>query len=168
MVGESCYELGSPVVLGKRCRACSALEPKEIGQQYERLFTIGKELLAEWDMDRLLSEAIDRLIEISSAERGMIILFDEDGEIFFERARNLKKEDIARWILDENTGDWLFSDWSVAAGTHPGSSSEASLNDLEILIRGCALMIRDNHSGMERIWALDLWNSGNWRLIPPR
>ena len=59
------------------------------------LFEIGKRLLAESDVDKLLTVAIDLAIELSGAERGMIILFDSKGQNLFEAARNLQKEDIA-------------------------------------------------------------------------
>ena len=62
--------------------------------QYQTLFEIGKELLTESDVDRVLTVAMDHLIEITGAERGLIILFDEGGKNLFETARNLKKQDI--------------------------------------------------------------------------
>jgi transcriptional regulator with GAF, ATPase, and Fis domain len=70
----------------------------------ERLLELGKSVLAERDLDRLLTSAIDGVIELCGAERGMILLFDPqapepggpDGEIVFETARNLAKEDIER------------------------------------------------------------------------
>ncbi len=58
------------------------------------LLEIGKLLLTESDVNRLLAVAMDQVVEISGAERGMIILFDDEGEILFETARNLRKEDI--------------------------------------------------------------------------
>ena len=61
---------------------------------YQRLYEIGKHLLAESDSEKLLHAAIDHAIEISGAERGILILFGEEGEVFFEAARNLQKEDI--------------------------------------------------------------------------
>jgi len=62
--------------------------------QYQTLLEIGKELLTESDIDRMLTLAMDHLIENTGAERGMIILFDEDGNNQFATARNLKKQDI--------------------------------------------------------------------------
>ena len=62
---------------------------------YQQLFELGKRLLAETDINRLLRNAMDSVIEVSNAERGLIILFDETGNILFETARNLKKEDIS-------------------------------------------------------------------------
>ena len=61
---------------------------------YQKFFEIGKRLLAESEIDKLLTVAIDFTIDISDAERGMIILFEEEGNIIFQTARNLKKEDI--------------------------------------------------------------------------
>jgi len=58
------------------------------------LMTMAKQLLAESEVQRLLVLAMDRVVEISGAERGMIILFNENGKILFENARDLKREDI--------------------------------------------------------------------------
>lgn len=63
----------------------------------ERLLELGKSVLAERDLDRMLTTAIDGVIELCGAERGMILLFDpEDGSIVVEVARNLGGEDIQR------------------------------------------------------------------------
>ncbi len=64
----------------------------------ERLLELGKLVLAERDLDRMLTVAIDGVIELCGAERGMILLFDpeRDGEVVFEVARNLLREAIER------------------------------------------------------------------------
>jgi transcriptional regulator with GAF, ATPase, and Fis domain len=62
----------------------------------QQLLTIGKRVLAEPDVDRVLATSMDHLIEISGAERGIIILFSEAGESHFQTARNLEKKDIDR------------------------------------------------------------------------
>jgi Nif-specific regulatory protein len=63
----------------------------------ERLLTIGKRVLAESEVDRVLTTALDGMIEICGAERGMILLLDrESGEPTFEEARNLGRQDIER------------------------------------------------------------------------
>ena len=46
-------------------------------------------LLSESDVNRVLQIGIDNVIDISKAERGMILLFDAEGKILFETARNL-------------------------------------------------------------------------------
>ena len=61
---------------------------------YRKLFEVGKNLLAESTVDKLLSVALDKTIELSQAERGMIILFGDKEEILFQAARNLDHEDI--------------------------------------------------------------------------
>jgi Nif-specific regulatory protein len=60
----------------------------------QNLLKLAKELLLESDIHRLLTLAMDRAIEASGAERGMIILFDKSGEALFETARNLNREEI--------------------------------------------------------------------------
>ncbi|HWN41008.1 MAG TPA: GAF domain-containing protein, partial [Thermoanaerobaculia bacterium] len=63
----------------------------------ERLLELGKRVLAESDLDRMLTAAIDGVIELCGAERGMILLFEENGaEVVVETARNLDREDIER------------------------------------------------------------------------
>jgi Nif-specific regulatory protein len=58
------------------------------------LTALAKELLSELDIQAVLSIAMDRVIEASKAERGMIILFDEDGGDLFQTARSLNQENI--------------------------------------------------------------------------
>ncbi len=62
----------------------------------ENILTIGKEILAEQDIDQVLMTSIDKLIEFSGAERGFIVLVDKNGENRFQTARNLEKSDIER------------------------------------------------------------------------
>ena len=60
----------------------------------QQLLNIGKEVLAEPDVDHVLEKSVDHLIEISGAERGMIILYNNQGDRHIQTARNLGKEDI--------------------------------------------------------------------------
>ena len=64
------------------------------GNIYQQLFEIGKRLLTESEVDKMLSSAIDSAIQISGAERGMIILFDDKGEKIFQTARKLNSENL--------------------------------------------------------------------------
>ena len=66
--------------------------PKE--SAFLQLLELGKQLLTLPDIDKVLSAAIDGAIEITRAERGLIILFDDTGRHQFQTARNLKKKDI--------------------------------------------------------------------------
>jgi transcriptional regulator with GAF, ATPase, and Fis domain len=61
---------------------------------FEKLLELGKSVLAERDLDRMLTTAIDGVIELCRADRGMILLFDAEGKLVFEVARNLRQEDI--------------------------------------------------------------------------
>ncbi len=61
---------------------------------YQQLIELGKRLLTESDINRLLATAIDAAIEISHAQRGLIILFDANGDRLFQTARNLQKADL--------------------------------------------------------------------------
>ncbi len=63
-------------------------------EQYKHLLSIGKELLAKTDSDCVLASAMDHLIEVTGAERGIIILFNGNGEVLFETARKLNNEEI--------------------------------------------------------------------------
>lgn len=64
---------------------------------YKQLFQFGKRLLVEKDVNRLLAIAMDMAIEISGAERGLVILFNKnEKDIQFQTARNLEKKDIEK------------------------------------------------------------------------
>ena len=70
------------------------------------LFKIGKQLLHESDIENVLAKAMDAVIELSGAERAMIILFGQDGEIMVETARNLDQTDIDA-LIAEAMDEWL-------------------------------------------------------------
>jgi Nif-specific regulatory protein len=76
------------------------------------MMAMAKELLAELDVQSVLSIAMDRLIEISRAERGMIILFDKGDGILFQIARNYNKKsidqpefEVSRTLIDKVRSD---------------------------------------------------------------
>lgn len=60
------------------------------------LFEIGKALIAETNLEKLLPLAIDKVLAETQAERGMIIVYGEGGELIFETARHLSQKDIAK------------------------------------------------------------------------
>ncbi|HEX4953810.1 MAG TPA: sigma-54-dependent Fis family transcriptional regulator [Thermoanaerobaculia bacterium] len=70
----------------------------------DRLLDLGKRVLAEGDLDRALALALDGVIELCGAERGMILLFDTHGEVIFEQARKLERADLARPELEVSRG----------------------------------------------------------------
>ena len=80
---------------------------------YKQLFEFGRRLLTEKNINKLLAVAMDMAIKISGAERGWVILFnEEDQDIMFQTARNLQKKDIekpefeiSRSIIDKVKSD---------------------------------------------------------------
>jgi transcriptional regulator with GAF, ATPase, and Fis domain len=55
---------------------------------------IGRQLLAESDPESMLRAAVDIMVEMAGAERGLIILFERDSRPLFQVARNLEKADL--------------------------------------------------------------------------
>lgn len=84
----------------RRCQLCSVMDLQERAVQYQKLLAVGKELLAEPDLDRMLRLALDHLIKITGAEKGMVLVFDKRGDTLFESARNRHKEDIQHYEFD--------------------------------------------------------------------
>ena len=60
----------------------------------EQLIDIGRRVLAQRDLGRLLDTAMDGAVQITGAERGLILLFDARGEVRFQTARNLEQADL--------------------------------------------------------------------------
>lgn len=60
------------------------------------LFEIGKSLFAEADLNKLLPLAIDKVIEQTKAQNGMIIVYSPEGELLFQVARDHYQKDIAQ------------------------------------------------------------------------
>ncbi len=60
----------------------------------DRLLEIARSVMGELDVDRVLTAGLDGLVELTGAERGMVLLFDEEGTLLFEKARNLDRQDV--------------------------------------------------------------------------
>ena len=108
----------------------------------ENLLKIGKRLLTETDVEQLLTQAIDGAIEITRAERGMILLFRENDPILFQTARNLDKQDIenprfeiSRTIIEtvRKTGVAFYSENALDDPALKKSASAARLNLLSVI-----------------------------------
>jgi len=63
---------------------------------YQRLLELGKAVLAERDLDRMLTVAIDGLIDVCGAERGVVLLVNAEGKMAFEVARRRQQEDLEK------------------------------------------------------------------------
>lgn len=103
---------------------------------------MGKQLLVEGDIDRLLGSAMDQAIELTGAERGMIILFDSGGVTLFETARNLQHEDIenprfeiSRTIINmvKNSGEAVCLTNALQDPRLKESASTAALKILSVI-----------------------------------
>ncbi len=64
------------------------------------LLSLSKEMSSTLDLDRLLTEVVDDAIKIAKAERGFLMLLDENGHLQFRTSRKLGKETIARHEFD--------------------------------------------------------------------
>jgi Nif-specific regulatory protein len=116
----------------------------------KRLLEIGKLVLAENDVRRVLAVALDGVVELCGAERGMILLFAPGGEALFEEARGLGKQDIdrpefevSRTILEKVRTEGT-PYWSPNVLADPSLGSRRSVMRLQILSVIC-LPIR--HAG---------------------
>ncbi len=130
---------------------------------YRTLFEIGKALVAETEISRLLPLAMDKVIEQAKAQRGMIMVYGGDGEILFEAARHLDKKDIAhpdfeisRTIIQKvrESGQPVVIQNALADPQFVGSESVARLRLLSV---ACApLVVKDESFGVIYIDNRDL------------
>ncbi len=114
---------------------------------YRTLFEISKLLVAEQEVEKLLALAMDKVIESAKAQRGMILVAGENGEIQFETARNFKKEDlvtpqfeISRTIIDKvlETGEPVLLQNAL---DHADFNKSQSITQLNILSVACVPLI---------------------------
>ncbi len=116
----------------------------------EQLLEIGARVLAEEDIDRVLTTAMDGAIRLSGAERGLIILFDSQGRTRFHTARNLDREDleqpgneISRSIInkvrDEKKPVFLKN-----ARENPEFKTRKSIRSLKVLSVICLPLLHEN------------------------
>ena len=104
----------------------------------ERLLELGKRVLAESDLDRVLTAALDGVIELCGAERGMILLFDPqgpEGEVVVETARNLAREDIERPEFEVSRGILRKVQTSGEPFWHPNVLDDPALGNRASVLR---------------------------------
>jgi Nif-specific regulatory protein len=104
----------------------------------ERLLEMGKRVLAESDLDRVLTAALDGVIELCGAERGMILLFDPqgpEGEVVVETARNLAREAIERPEFEVSRGILRKVQSSGEPYWHPNVLDDPSLSHRASVLR---------------------------------
>jgi Nif-specific regulatory protein len=119
---------------------------------YKQLLEFGKRLFNEKDVNRLLTLAMDMAIELTGAERGLVILFNEvDQKIEFQTARNLAKKDIEKpefeishTIIDKvkSRGEPVCLQNALETSELERSKSVALLKVLSVI---CVPLIHDSH-----------------------
>jgi transcriptional regulator with GAF, ATPase, and Fis domain len=102
---------------------------------HERLLALGKSVLAERDLDRMLTVAIDGLIELCGAERGMVLLINAEGKMVFEVGRNLEQEDLDRPELEVSRGILEKVRAEERPFWHPNVLDDPSLGRRESVLR---------------------------------
>jgi len=111
---------------------------------YKALFEIGKILGAETNIDRLLPLAMDKVVEQTGAQHGVILVHGEDGELTVETARDLQKKDVeaaglqvSKTIMQSvlETGQYVVIQNALAT---PRIRESASVTRLHLLSVACA------------------------------
>lgn len=73
----------------------SLSEERSASQQQGRfaaLYEVSKALGSSLNLEQVLNQVMDAIIRLTDAERGYLMLFDEDGELVIMAARNLDRE----------------------------------------------------------------------------
>ncbi len=114
----------------------------------ERVLEIGKTVLAESDVDTMLEAALDGMIDLVAAERGLVLLFDSRGGTLFQTARRLDREDLERPEFEVSRGviervrESGEPFWSPNVEAEPGVGERQSVLRLGLLSVICQPMRR--------------------------
>jgi transcriptional regulator with GAF, ATPase, and Fis domain len=117
----------------------------------ENIIAIGKQVLAEQNLDPVLRTSVDKLIELSGAERGFIVLFDKKGKNIFQTARHLEKSDIERPEFEisrtiiSNAKSGKKSIFLHNAMEDPSLNKSKSVSELKILSVICLPLVHDEN-----------------------
>jgi len=118
----------------------------------DRVLAIGKAVLAEGEVDGVLTAALDGMIELVGAERGMVLLFHPQGMTRFQAARKLEREDlerpefeVSRTVIERvrETGEGF---WSANVLEDPEVSDRQSVLRLGLLSVICQPIRRDGET----------------------
>lgn len=63
-------------------------------EHLETLYHITRRINSSLELNEVLNEVMDRVIEVTGAERGFLMLRDDEGELAFNVARGLNQEDL--------------------------------------------------------------------------
>jgi len=118
--------------------------------ELQLLLDLSKSILGLSDINEVLEIAIDKAIEITNAERGIIVLFEKKDKILFKTARNLQKQDldhpefeISRTIINKvkKNGKLFFRDNALEDQGLKSSASTMRLNILSVI---CLPLLHNN------------------------
>jgi len=113
-----------------------------IATKYRTLHDIGKLVASEMETETLLRLAMDKVIEVTRAQRGFIALVEDKNKLDFKVARNLEKSDIdqprfqvSRSIIERVivTGETICLRDAMADATFGGAASVTRLQLLSVL-----------------------------------
>ena len=113
-----------------------------IATKYRTLHDIGKLVASEMETEALLRLAMDKVIEVTRAQRGFIALLEEKNKLDFKVARHLEKSDIeqphfhvSRSVIEKviANGETICLRDAMADATFGGAESVMRLQLLSVL-----------------------------------
>lgn len=69
-------------------------KPKDEQARLEALYEVSSQLGTSLDLSEVLNQVMDAIIQLTGAERGFLMLYDEDSKLRTEAARNVDQETI--------------------------------------------------------------------------
>jgi len=79
--------------LSQLLEALSQTQREQAGSQgFNKLYEVSRALGASLDLDEVLKQVMDAIIALSGAERGILMLLNDDGELEVRSARNFDQE----------------------------------------------------------------------------
>ncbi len=85
--------MSTAMSLGRSAMLTSIGAPMPAEDRLVRIFEITRDLARETDLDRLLQRVVDHAIGLASAERGLVVLVNDDGAVVAHTARSSKGEE---------------------------------------------------------------------------
>ncbi len=85
-------------ILNKNARALTPGHVEQLWQEHNdllRLLKINLDISAEHNLSKLLDKIMDTVIDVVKAERGYLMLLDRKGNLRFEVARGIDRQDLA-------------------------------------------------------------------------
>ncbi len=68
--------------------------PEAMAERLDTLYEINQAINSSLELDVVMEAVMDKVIEVTNAQRGFLMLSDDDGQLRVEVARGLNKEDL--------------------------------------------------------------------------